>query len=180
MWVETGARLSQQSFWEQNQRTNQGLMYFVTISTKTLIFLEIFHSFWMFHSRSAVCFPVQVTDRNGKKPRYKPAISFAEHASQGRSPLCCTLPSWLQDRHAGHPMVLVPPHWGTSGSYHGSSMPACPGFFWQEAQTHTQPGHSQIFSCHSGIIWPKYDQDSGAPSPSGIDLAKEAGWAALT
>lgn len=47
------------------------------------------------HSTAEMLSVSQVIDRNGKKCRHRPAISFAQCASQGRSPLCCTLLCWL-------------------------------------------------------------------------------------
>lgn len=116
----TGTRLSQQG--STKSRSN---VFYDNVDQNSYFFRGL--SFLLEIPQQKCCLLPSVIEKNGKKPWYKPAISFAEHAPQGWSPLSCTLLSWLQDGCAGHPIVLVPLIEGPTGSYHGSSLPACLG-----------------------------------------------------
>lgn len=181
----------------QGCRCGQGLCFHSRVSAKkkkksrtnifydnvdqNMLLKKILRSFiFTRHSTAEMLSVSQVIDRNGKKCRHRPAISFAQCASQGRSPLCCTLPCWLRHGHAGDSMVLVPLTEGPAG--HMKVPPCLPAFphLPLAGSPHLQITRAQLNLLHSGIICSECRQDSGDLSSPSTDLAKESDCASLT
>lgn len=157
------------------EKKNQGVIPSTIMLTKTEFFKKMLRSFIL--TRHSTAEMLSVTDRNGRKCSQRPAICFAQCASQDRT-------VYAVPCHAGSSMgVLVIP-WFWCSSLNDQLgilrfLPACPHLPLARSP-HLQITRAHINPFHSCIMCSECKQDPGAFSSPSIGLAEESDWAALT